>query len=89
MKKYYIIMKHETRQDGFVYGTSDVDYGGSVDGDGFDFKTKEEAEEARQEIIDYAYNKACQEDKYYERYHTREDMAEKFFIDEFGIDEEL
>ena len=90
MKTHYITVQFDSRQQSkYVATENDVDMGGFVDADpeAFGFKTREEAEKIKDKLVDYAYNKACQEDEDYERYHTREDIAAKFGIEEIDTDE--
>ena len=85
MKTYFITVQFDSRsQRKYVATESDIDMGGFVDADpeNFGFQTREEAEKVKDELVDYAYNKACQEDEDYECYHTREDIAAMFGIEE-------
>lgn len=90
MKIYFITVKFDSRKPSkYVATESDIDMGGFVDADpeNFGFQTREEVEQVKEELVDYAYNKACHEDEYYERYHTREDIAATFGIEEIDTDE--
>ena len=91
MKTYFITVQFDSRhQSKYVATESDIDMGGFVDADpeNFGFQAREKAEQVKDELVDYAYNKACQEDEDYESYHTREDIAATFGIEEIDIDEE-
>lgn len=90
MKTYFITVQFDSRQQSkYVATESDIDMGGFVDADpeNFGFQTHEEAEKVKNELVDYTYNKACQEDEYYESYHTREDIEATFGIEEIDTDE--
>lgn len=89
MKKYYLIaVQFDSRlQSRYVATEADIDNGGFVDAtpENFGFQTREEAEKVKSELVDYAFNKACQDDDDYERYHTRADIESMFSIEESHI----
>lgn len=90
MKTYLITVQFDNRQQSkYVATEMDIDVGGFVDIDveNFGFQTREEAEKTKDELVDYTYNKACHEYEDYERYHTREDIAAMFSIEELDINE--
>lgn len=89
MKKccFVAVQFNSRSQSRYVATESDVDNGGFVDAapEDFGFQTREEAEKVKNELVDYAFNKACQDDDDYERYHTRADIETMFSIEESHI----
>ena len=85
-KTYYITVQFDSRsQRKYVATENDFDMGGFVDAgpENFGFSSREEAEKVMNELVDYAYDKVCQEDENYERYHTRADIEGLFSIEEY------
>ena len=84
MEKFYLIVNVIDGKHKYVSSESDIDMGGFVDAEpeNFGFATRQEAERVKNELVDYIYNKACEEDKYYEQYHTRDDVESSFYIEE-------
>lgn len=85
MKTYYITVQFDSRsQRKYVATENDIDKGGFADADpeNFGFSSREEAEKVKNELVDYTYNKACQEDDDYERDHNRADIETLFVIEE-------
>lgn len=85
MKTYYITVQFDSRsQRKYVATENDIDMGGFVDAtaENFGFSSREEAEKVKNRLVDYAYNKACQEDEDYERDHSRADIEILFDIEE-------
>ena len=89
MKKcYFVAVQFNSRsQSRYVATESDVDNGGFVDAapEDFGFQTREEAEKVKNELVDYAFNKACQDNENCGRYHTRADIEAMFCIEESYI----
>lgn len=85
MKMYFITVQFDSRsQRKYVATEMDIDMGGFVDAspEYLGFPSREEAEKVKDELVDYAYNKACHEDQQYEREHTRADIDKLFSIEE-------
>lgn len=90
MKMFFITVQFNSRQQRkYVATVNDIDKGGFVDADPykFGFQTLEEAEQAKNWLIDYTFNKACHDHEDYERYHTRDDIASMFEIEDMNNDE--
>ena len=90
MKTFFITAQFNSRQQRkYVATVNDIDKGGFVDADAerFGFQSRNDAEQAKNWLIDYAFNKACDVYEDYERYHTRDDIASKFEIEEMDTDD--
>lgn len=66
-KLYFIVMTLDSymARRNYVYTENDVENGGSVDGDGFQFESKDEAEKTKKELESYASEKGYENLKFF------------------------